>query len=366
MNCPGAPHQPPNLRRRAGFTLVELLVVITIIGILIALLVPAISGVVRNANEASVISEINALGQALADFKAKYGEYPPSRIIIPANGNYAALRAMTTNPIDPSVFIGTVPPVVGSRPNESIAALAERSERFMRKFFPRGYMTSIPIMTNDTRVLFYLTGDECLVFFLGGIPVNNGGTWELTGFNNNPQQPFLPGGNRSEPFFEFKPNRLVDLDGDGFPSYIDNLGTDSDARPYAYFVSYGNGDYDPNDVNFGPNFVGEAFGVPFSVGGTTSNPVLLESPGPNPYTSSRNVVVNGMALARPAYINPNSFQIISAGLDRFYGFGGPFLSNSSKKFPLFNSNVQELPNESALRVTLEADNLTNFNTSRLD
>ena len=72
----------PAPRRRTGFTLVELLVVITILGILIALLVPAVFSAVSRANDARVAGEINTLGQALASFKNKFQEYPPSRIVL--------------------------------------------------------------------------------------------------------------------------------------------------------------------------------------------------------------------------------------------------------------------------------------------
>ena len=47
-----------NPRRRRGFTLVEMLIVITIIGILVALLVPVILGAVRTAKNAAVTAEI--------------------------------------------------------------------------------------------------------------------------------------------------------------------------------------------------------------------------------------------------------------------------------------------------------------------
>src|SRR5271166_4437333 len=84
----------PPIRRRPGegrgprgFTMVELLVVILILAALIALLLPALNGALRTAKNAAVGGEINQLAQALASFKARYGDYPPSRIYLSEDGN---------------------------------------------------------------------------------------------------------------------------------------------------------------------------------------------------------------------------------------------------------------------------------------
>ena len=86
----------PPIRRRPGegrgprgFTLVELLVVILILAFLIALLLPALNGALKTAKNAAVGGEINQLAQALASFKARYGDYPPSRIYLAENGDFA-------------------------------------------------------------------------------------------------------------------------------------------------------------------------------------------------------------------------------------------------------------------------------------
>ena len=90
----------PPIRRRPGegrgprgFTLVELLVVILILAVLIALLLPALNGALKTARNAAVGGEINQLAQALASFKAQYGDYPPSRIYLAENGDYTVISS---------------------------------------------------------------------------------------------------------------------------------------------------------------------------------------------------------------------------------------------------------------------------------
>ena len=76
--------RPSRARRtalRRGFTLVEMLVVITIIGMLMALLSVAIWRAVRTAREASIITEIGQLHSALQAYKEKHLVYPPSMAI---------------------------------------------------------------------------------------------------------------------------------------------------------------------------------------------------------------------------------------------------------------------------------------------
>ena len=64
--------------RRYGFTLVELLVVIAIIGILIALLMPAIQSARESGRQASCKDKIKNIGQAVLDFTGATTHFPVS------------------------------------------------------------------------------------------------------------------------------------------------------------------------------------------------------------------------------------------------------------------------------------------------
>ena len=125
----------PPIRRRPGegrgprgFTLVELLVVILILAVLIALLLPALNGALKTARNAAVGAEINQLAQALASFKAKYGDYPPSRIYLSEDGNFCRRRR----------------PRPRSHPATSpTRSSAQRSIAALRKFFPEGVLAHL-------------------------------------------------------------------------------------------------------------------------------------------------------------------------------------------------------------------------------
>ena len=237
--------ETPGQQRRHGFTLVELLVVVSIIALLAALLLPAVYNALATAEDAAIRIELGNLAAAVELYKNEFRAYPPNFI------NQAAVA------------------------------------RHIGRLFPRNVDT-IPTGLDQS---------EALVFW-------------LSGFKPDPQRPFTGVGERT-PLYSFTETQLIDHDGDGFPSYVPKNGI---GAPYVYFDSRS---YSPSH-----QFAGSGQGVAI------------------PYQS----ITGG-------YVNPKSFQIVSAGQDGDYGTSRP---SAAPVFPTGTNYVLG-----------DMDNLTNFATSTL-
>jgi general secretion pathway protein G len=284
-----ARHSQP---RRAGFTLAELLVVIGIIAILASLLSAAILGFISKGVQLQATNDISQLASALENFKAKYGNYPPSLFLLSNNqGDYTPLAT-----------------------DDGYNALRTQSYTYIKAFWPR---ITFPVDWTGGLVAggipsggVILTGDQCLGFFLGGIPSVVNGSNGTLGFATNPQNPTQTNGTFFPPLYEFNGGRLYTRNcysilqktnvSMPFYSYRDVYSSVANPVPYVFFSSYKrrNG-YNPIVTGALPK--GDGFNLTYANGNTT---LLM------PYFSSNNPT---------NYYNPSTFQILCAGGDLQFG-----------------------------------------------
>ncbi len=336
--------------KRKAFSLIELMIVITIIAILMSLLLVGVQAARNAARVATVTVEFKNMEKDIADFKAKFGAEPPSGITLyetPANW-----------------FPPTAPPIP--------YAVAARSRALVRQIWPDFDFTIARDINgdNDTTDTITLNGAECLVFFLGGLnstnvvdkngvlipPATTGTvitTWAPLGFSTNPTNPFSRGGARLGPYHDFNLGRLTNIDGaadaEGMPEYIDPL--PGQRNPILYASSYGGKGYRDADMQlttqpiynaYSPVPTGFAYCYRRYAGTTYPFPADPASPGPTDKSFS----------ALPAF-NAKSCQLISPGLDGEYGWGG-----------VLNTNMELV--EPRPERNFERDNITNFKGGTLN
>lgn len=96
--------------RLEGFTLVELLVVIAIIGVLVALLLPAVQAARESARRSQCTNNLKNIGLALINYETSRGKFPAGRLGCDGTQNSAYCKDFTEDErVGPSAFVAILP-----------------------------------------------------------------------------------------------------------------------------------------------------------------------------------------------------------------------------------------------------------------
>ena len=123
------------LSQQVGFTLIEIMVVVFILGLLVTLVAPRIIGRTDEARVTKAKADIKAIEEALNMFKLDNGFYPSS--------------------------------------GEGLAALVQGTPR-AKRFNPDGYLSKIPIDPWGNEYLYQSDGRDVVVLSLGADGVEGG------------------------------------------------------------------------------------------------------------------------------------------------------------------------------------------------
>ncbi|WP_047814456.1 type II secretion system protein [Rhodopirellula islandica] len=312
-------------KTRSAFTLVEMLVVISIIGILAAVLIPAVTNAVRTARVTSLRLEITALEGAVEQYQQKHGDYPPdfSSWAIVERHYRKAFPRMSTNDY------------------ELLVNMLHSSGTYDATQLDRGEVLAWTLggYSDDTQRPF--TGPGGPLAWTGD-GTNSYGDATVTDLDRQNPANFQVNIDRPNALMDFETSRLdysevndgaamigsnrrLSSDGDLFLSFR----SDSEGAPFVYFDSRTYTLYDPN-VSSG---AGDFNGYGSSTYGYV-RPYL--STNANQNRSGANYTDQAAALGAWQFVNPNTFQIISAGLDNNFGATASYdVNGDSNNEPIY-------------------------------
>ncbi|HTJ78866.1 MAG TPA: prepilin-type N-terminal cleavage/methylation domain-containing protein [Rariglobus sp.] len=168
------------LRSRAGFTLIELLTVIAIIGILAAILFPAIGAAKKAAQKANDLSNIRSLGQAALIYSSDNNDRlpdPQKTNTITGGSKYQTwfgLMAKAGNLNDPSIVFSKLDPMYPAEMPTSIISPSDNTKNALdAKFLATATIPSYEVVGG----LKASDPSTCPIAFTRGLQTS--GSWDI-------------------------------------------------------------------------------------------------------------------------------------------------------------------------------------------
>ena len=336
-------HLSPRAPRLRGFTLVELLVVITIIAILAALLVVAASAAMNRARFARIKTELNQLDQGIEQYKNEVsgGDYPPNAMTNPTTGTMRTLSG-----------------------NSSPQQVANDLVRHFKKVAPR-HREPVGLIKRIAGVAPTPTETDVIgnPILAGGMTPAEALVFWLNGFSSDPKAPITGSGG---PAYDYSSNPTVNGGIEGrkpvFPFETTRLGPRDDNGNFTgRFIEFQLANNGPTyRINFWQYYpAGSNQPIVYF---DTSRPLMDVEPMNGPHVHAIKQLSTGSTSAANAirYANEGKFQILHCGLDEKWG---DFTTMSIVDTPSATSML--LFPKGPFTQDL-ADTITNFTTGTLE
>jgi len=246
----------------AGFTLVELLAVILIVGMLAAILTPVVMQSLTKARNTAIKAEIDMLHMAIMNYKNEHGSFPPAFDEIPL--------PPATPPSTPSHFVNA----------------------HIRRLYPRISTASPDNRANPAQIAALFDTDTVT---RNPDRITNGLVWWLKGYSPNPTDPLaITSGTRNK-MYDFDTSRVVET-----PVTV---GTFTATR-YSYHPSGKPG----SPYVYLP--ASQYNALPYPGGSSRSYGALRQTGSGDPKMFGN---------TNYDYFHPDTFQILCAGRDEVFG-----------------------------------------------
>ena len=357
--------------QRSGFTLVEILVVIAIIGVLVALTVPAVNLAYRTIKKRAIALECQAIAQAVEAYRTKYDDYPPDGADQTLMTRHLRKAFPNISPTEVNLLTGTFPLPSGNLPVASGTLTGSAMDPSEALVFFLGGFSDDPVFpfSGQGGPLIIMDDSSPAVQVKSNHPSGN-----ISSVQYNPD--------RQNPLYPFKQTQLTLAIAGGLTASSEDAtltGGKADLLPAYHpagltmpFVYFDSRTYQQTTI--ANRFATLSAGIVYPYRSTAIN---------TKFSAADNSITNRNKYFR--FVNDKTFQVVSAGLDDNYGgeeglfymfkpSGGESTgsANSGDSLNLvasISSGTHPTPQYTRFNNALgtsQADNVTNFSEGTLE